>query len=128
MSIHTGIDLVEIGRIKDALVEHEESFLNRICTAREIQQLPGHGQKQRRTEEKVAGIFALKEAFAKALGTGIGAELGFHDLQVSHTSKGQPRIEYVGTKFDHGSWEVACSLSHDGGMVAAVVVIQGTIR
>jgi len=122
--IHTGIDLTSVARIKKSLEAHSENFLNRICTPPETVRL----QQEKRKDEKVAGLFALKEAFSKALGTGIGSGVSFHDIEVSYTELGQPRIKYTGTKFKSASsWQVSCSLSHEGDIVAAIVVIAGDL-
>ena len=45
--------------------------------------------------EKYGERFAAKEAVAKACGTGIGAELGFHDMQIEHDAQGKPLLRFL---------------------------------
>ena len=73
--------------------------------------------------ETAAGFWAAKEAASKALGTGIGASCGFHDIKISKSELGAPLIKYkkrvrkaFGIKASH------LSISHDSGFVIAVVV------
>ena len=75
-----GIDLTEIARVKRA-VEKTPSFVKRILTPPELEQLAKLGGQRR--YEYIAGRWSLKEAFAKAWGTGIGREVGFKTLRSS---------------------------------------------
>jgi holo-[acyl-carrier protein] synthase len=131
VGVHTGIDLVDRDRIKKALQQNEEALLDRICTPEEKKMLVGQQEAsdqlhEKRLHERIAGIFALKESFSKALGTGIGGDFGFHDVEVSYSAQGQPRLTYSGESFgsESNNWRISCSVSHEGKMVAAVVVIQ----
>lgn len=63
--IKTGIDLIEISRIRSALLRYGERFLERVFTPAEITECQGK-------PESLAVRFAAKEAVVKALGTGIG--------------------------------------------------------
>jgi holo-[acyl-carrier protein] synthase len=122
--IRTGIDLASITRIKEALDKNAEGFLRRVCTTAEVNRL----LVEKRQEQKIAGLFALKEAFSKALGTGLAHGVSFHDFEVSYTFEGAPQIKYIGKTFKRSAtWDVSCSLSHEGDMVAAIVVVQGEI-
>jgi holo-[acyl-carrier protein] synthase len=125
MKIHAGIDLVDIDRIKKSLENNTDGFLNRICVPSELEWV----HSSRRRDEKVAAIFALKEAFSKALGTGIGVDLSFHDLEVSYSERGQPLVRYLGQRFQYLSsdWSVSCSVSHEGRNLVALVVIAGNL-
>ena len=88
-----GTDIIEIGRIKRACQRH--AFLERCFTEHEIEYFTIGASKELRYES-VAACFAAKEAFAKALGTGIG-EMSFKDIEVRHTDAGQPYICLDGT-------------------------------
>jgi holo-[acyl-carrier protein] synthase len=123
--IHTGIDLVAVSRIKQAYTENPASFLKRICTEQEIAYLKNHARK----DQKLAGIFALKEAFSKALGTGLGATLSFQDIEIEYSSHGQPRISYRGSHFAplSSGWELSCSVSHEGDLLTAIVILSGRL-
>ena len=123
--IHSGIDLVSRARIKKIFDEVSTKFLEKICTAKEIEYL----KTQKRFDEKLAGIFALKEAFSKAVGTGFGDRLAFKEVEVHYTPRGQPRLTYLGKKFSPqcDSWDISCSVSHEGDMVAAVGTLSGEV-
>ncbi|SDY47112.1 holo-ACP synthase [Tindallia californiensis] len=86
MIVSTGIDLIEICRIKKAVEKHT-GFLDKILTAEEKKQYRERGGKA----ETVAGIFAAKEAASKVLGTGIG-KVGWHDIVVLKNMEGVPSI------------------------------------
>lgn len=85
-----GIDLVEIGRIKQALSRFDGDFLCRILTACEIEALPP--TRNARFYEWVAGRFAAKEAIAKTLGCGIGRKLAWADMDIRTGKNGQPEV------------------------------------
>lgn len=121
--IHTGIDMVTTSRM-DRLSK-DGRFVEKVCTQEEVQLIESHPRRG----QKLAAIFSLKEAFSKAMGTGIGGELSFHDLEVSYNEKGQPFIEYVGERFSDkkSEWKVSCSVSHEGDFLISIVVIDGEL-
>jgi holo-[acyl-carrier protein] synthase len=83
-----GTDLVSIKRIEDALFRFGDRFLHRILTEAEVAEYAQTAQPAR----FLAKRFAAKEAFSKALGTGIGAEVNWHDVAVSHDPRGIPML------------------------------------
>ncbi|WP_053364849.1 holo-ACP synthase [Bacillus sp. FJAT-27245] len=110
-----GIDLIEIGRIKE-LMEKQERFPDRILTGREKEEyslLPNG-----RRAEFLAGRFAAKEAFSKALGTGIGASLSFQDIEVGKDALGKPYFVRPEEMKAH------LSITHTKEYAAAYVVIE----
>lgn len=84
-----GTDLVNIKRIEDALFRFGDRFLHRILSEQEVVEYAQSSQPAR----FVAKRFAAKEAFSKAWGTGIGEDVGWHDVQVSHDVLGKPLIQ-----------------------------------
>lgn len=83
-----GADLIEISRIRDILEKPTaEQFLARVLTPAERELVE---QRRSRLVEYIAGRFAAKESVAKALGTGIGAAVGFHDIQIMCDQRGKP--------------------------------------
>lgn len=115
MIVGIGLDIVEINRIKE-LLEKQSKFPARILTAEEktvFENLTG-----RRRAEFLAGRFAAKEAFSKALGTGIGGDLSFHDIEISHDERGKPHITRPLSKGVH------LSITHSREYAAAQVVIE----
>ena len=123
--IHSGIDLVSLSKIESLLKKDEDSFVNRICTQREISDLKVTARKI----DRVGAYFGLKEAFSKAVGSGIGTDLSFKDIEVTYSPKGQPQINYLGNKFSQlAALAKSCSVSHQDGMLVALVIIEGEIR
>lgn len=84
-----GTDLVSIKRIEGAMLRFGDRFLHRILNNDEVAEYVKCSQPAR----FVAKRFAAKEAFSKALGTGIGEIVGWHDIRVTHDALGKPQIE-----------------------------------
>ena len=111
-----GFDLCEISRMEKQA--ENERFLNRFFTEEEIAYIR---EKKRGTAQTMAGIYAAKEAFAKALGTGIAFEL--KEVGVIHGGYGQPGYRLSGRAAElAGNDRFLLSISHDGGMAGAVCV------
>ena len=85
-----GVDIVAIKRIEDALYRHGDRFLRRILGEGEVGECAAH----RTPARFLAKRFAVKEAFAKAFGSGIGAEIGWHDIAVAHHANGRPQLRF----------------------------------
>jgi holo-[acyl-carrier protein] synthase len=85
MIIGLGTDIVEVGRIASAYAKFGESFLNRVLLPNEIAYCLAHKDPT----PYLAARFAAKEAMAKAFGTGIGAELGWHDMEIVREASGR---------------------------------------
>ncbi|MBD8006761.1 holo-ACP synthase [Bacillus norwichensis] len=117
MILGMGLDLVEIERI-EKLRGRQVRFAERVLAARELQQyetLP-----ERRKTEFLAGRFASKEAFAKAVGTGIGAQLSFQDIEIAADERGKPHIV---RPMDQGK-RIHLSITHTKAYAAAQVIIE----
>ena len=111
-----GLDLCEIARMDRMLTD--ERFLNRYFTEDEIRYIQSKGKSAAQT---LAGIFAAKEALAKALGTGITFNL--KEVCVSHDEAGLPGYRLSGSTAELCSGDrFLLSISHDGGVAAAVCV------
>ena len=114
-----GLDICEISRMEKMLMN--EPFLNRYCTEDEISYIKAKGKGAAQT---LAGIFAAKEAFSKALGTGITFSL--KDVCVIHDSAGRPGYALRGTAAELGKGDTfLLSVTHDGGVAAAVCIRDG---
>lgn len=83
-----GTDIIEIDRIALSLERHGEKFLDRILTLEEKH----YCLKFKKPAAHVAGRFAAKEAVAKALGTGFGENLEFHDIEILNSAAGKPEV------------------------------------
>lgn len=118
-----GIDLCSVERIRQVL-EGGDRFLQRYYTPQERAYLAGRGKA---AADSAAAMFAAKEAFLKAIGTGLGG-VPMTDIGVVHEESGQPRYalgEKAQTHMEQlGAKEAFLSLSHEGGMAAAVCVIE----
>ncbi|HFU3844738.1 TPA: holo-ACP synthase [Streptococcus suis] len=115
MIVGHGIDLQEIEAIERARQKHD-GFPKRILTDREFeryQKLQG-----RRQLEYLAGRWAAKEAFVKAMGTGIG-KVTFRDIEILNASSGAPYIVC-----SHFSGKVWLSISHSGNFAQASVILE----
>ena len=115
-----GLDLCEISRMERLL--GNDSFLARYFTEGEIGYIRSKGKNAAQT---MAGIFAAKEAFSKALGTGIDFDL--KEISVLHDEAGMPGYSLSGTAAEKGQGDrFLLSISHDGGIAAAVCVRENS--
>jgi holo-[acyl-carrier protein] synthase len=89
--IGLGIDIVEINRIKKALNKNN-NFKTRIFSKKEI----NFCEKNKNKFSCYSKRFAAKEAFSKALGTGIAKGLNFNEIVVIKNKLGKPSIELYG--------------------------------
>jgi holo-[acyl-carrier protein] synthase len=85
-----GTDLVEIGRIAKVLERYGERFARRILCEAELRRFHAH----RQPAAYLAKRFAAKEAFSKALGTGIRKPASWHDIRVVNLESGRPALEF----------------------------------
>lgn len=83
-----GTDIIENARILKSILRYGRQFLDRLFTQREQEYCNRHVHKERH----YAGRFAAKEAIAKALGTGIGKELAWHDIEILNDAAGKPEV------------------------------------
>ena len=106
MIIGSGIDLVEIKRIKDAVDRYGPRFLNRVY--REEEQ--AYCLRKRNSAESFAARFAAKEAAAKALGTGISQGVSWLEIEVAREPErpANAQISRPGGQegHEHGSCEL----------------------
>ncbi|WP_338471490.1 holo-ACP synthase [Niallia sp. XMNu-256] len=110
-----GLDIVELNRINKVSERHQK-FVDRILTAKEKEKY--ERLTQQRKIEFLAGRFAAKEAFSKAMGTGIGEELSFLDIEIENDERGKP---IVVKPIKHG---VHLSITHSSEYAAAQVIIE----
>ena len=116
MILGHGIDIEELASIQEA-VEKRANFPLRVLTARELERYTS--LKGRKQFEYLAGRWSAKEAFAKAIGTGIG-KLSFQDLEVLNDDKGAPYFNQA--PFSGKIW---VSISHKEEYVTASVILEG---
>ena len=85
-----GTDIVRVQRVRDALERHGERFALRILAASEVEAWRAHRDPAR----FIAKRFAAKEAFGKALGTGVAVPATLHAVAVGHDALGKPEYHY----------------------------------
>ncbi len=121
MKLATGVDLIEIDRIKEVVARHGKHYLERIFTPAELAQVG------KRTES-LAGRFAAKEAVTKALGCGIG-EVTWKDIEILGDEQNAPVLTLHGAAENKAkdlgltTWSV--SISHSQSHSVAFVVAIG---
>ena len=119
-----GTDIVSVDRIKKSL--KDKNFLNRLYTKEEISKC----SKLINPSSCYAKRFAAKEAFSKALGTGISNGINFNEIIVMNEKSGKPFIELRGQtmknikkKFKKNP-KIALSLSDEKKYAVAFVTIS----
>ena len=85
-----GTDLIEIKRVERVLARFGERFARRILCEPELKRFRAH----RQPVAYLAKRFAAKEAFTKALGTGIHAPANWHGVWVVNLKSGKPQLEF----------------------------------
>jgi holo-[acyl-carrier protein] synthase len=88
----TGIDIIEIKRIKSSLKKFSPRFEDKVFTDTEID----YCKSQADPGKHFAARFAVKEAVSKSLGTGISGDVGFKDIEVINQASGKPLIKMTG--------------------------------
>ena len=121
MKLSTGVDLIEVERIRDAIERHGDRFIQRIFTTTEQHECNGR-------LASLAGRFAAKEAAAKALGTGIG-DVSWLEIEIKGDENHAPRLRLSGEgkrladELGLTTWSV--SITHTDTQAVAFVVAIG---
>ena len=124
MIVGSGIDLAEIGRIRQSVDRHGSRFLDRVYTAAE----QAYCLSKRNAAESLAARFAAKEAGAKALGTGISNGVSWLEIEVVREASGRPTLRFHGRAAQIaaylGATRAALSITHTGSLAMASVVLE----
>jgi len=126
MALTTGIDIIEIDRVRQAVERHGERFLARLYTPAELARYRGH-------VPELAVRLAAKEAVSKALGVGLNhispAGIGWREVEVLPDPHGKPLLRLAGRAqalaAEQGLSEWAISLSHSRDYAVAFVIASG---
>jgi holo-[acyl-carrier protein] synthase len=125
MTLGVGIDIIEVARIALSYEKFGERFMNRILLPDETAYCLLH----KNPAPFVAARFAAKEAISKAFGTGIGAALGWHDMEIRRKETGEPFVILHGKGEKlfaaRGAKQLLVSLSHTQSYAAATAVLEG---
>lgn len=119
-----GTDIVEVARIKASLEEFGDVFAARILAESELQSYHDSNIKPR----FLAKRFAAKEAFSKALGTGLRAPATLQNIAVSHDALGKPVLmlapELQALLNSKNIKHMHISISDEKNLAAAFVVLE----
>jgi holo-[acyl-carrier protein] synthase len=124
MVVGTGLDLVSIPRFKKFTERHGDRGLVRLFTEGELT----YCRALMDPTPSLAARFAAKEAFFKAIGTGMGEGGGWHDVEVVRLASGRPQLMLRGRAASVAQnlhvRTIHVSLTHTAETAAAVVVLE----
>jgi holo-[acyl-carrier protein] synthase len=121
--IAVGVDLVERRRVLATYARFGERFMRRVFTETEREQAGGR-------IERLVGRFVAKEACAKALGTGIGVDAAWQDIEIVRLPGGKPGVRLYGQAAARAqvlgltAFDVSISDTHEHA-IAVVVAVRG---
>ena len=122
-----GTDIVNIRRIEQSLKKHKFSFKNKIFSKKEI----SYCEKRKNPGAFYAKRLAAKEAFTKALGTGIRKGVNLKNIEITNNVYGKPSISlkgnlanYLKKKIKCKKYDIHLSLSDDKPWAQATVIIS----
>ncbi len=124
MIVGTGVDIAEVGRIRESITRFGDRFLRRIFTEGEIQ----YCEKKAARFESYAARFAAKEAGMKALGTGWSRGVRWRDIEVVRPKGQRPTIQFHGEAAaiaeKLGAKNISLSITHTSEQALAHVIIE----
>lgn len=117
-----GNDIVEIERIRGSIERHGLHFLNRLFSQRE----QDYCYRFQDPSPHFAGRFCAKEAVAKALGTGFGAHLAWHDIEILNDELGKPIVHLSETiRMKYKNPKILVTISHCNSHAMATALWLG---
>lgn len=119
-----GVDVLEVGRIRETLERFGTHFVDRLLLPEEQAQLA----KTQRRERFIAMRFAAKEAIVKAMGTGFSHGVWIRDVGVVQNAWGKPEVVFSErgdrVRKGLGVGEGHVTLTDEAGLVVAVAVLM----
>ena len=119
-----GIDLVENDRIEKIIQKWDAKFLCRVFSDREIEYCGRHAQ----AHIHYGARFAIKEAFLKAIGIGLGRGVKLREIEVVNEQSGQPMLKLYGGALDFfrqaGIQTAYLSITHTKKYASALVLLE----
>lgn len=123
MILGIGTDITEVARIAKSI--ENNSFKIKVFSVTEI----AYCESKVNKAENYAARFAAKEAFVKALGTGLRGKMAINEIEVVNDQLGKPSIHLLGKTaenlLDRNIQAIHISLSHVKDMAMATVVLEG---
>ena len=92
MIFRTGIDIIEVNRIKNSIQKYSDRFKKKIFTQKEID----YCHSQADPAKHFAARFTVKEAVLKCFGTGMAGAILWKDIEVDKLNSGQPVLNLYG--------------------------------
>ena len=119
-----GTDIADCARVGSIYAKHGHHFVKNILTPVELERMA----ELKDPKEFIAGRWAAKEAFSKALGTGMCAECAFVEIEVLSDERGKPFIRLYAATAETakrlGIARIHVSISHERDFATAFVVLE----
>lgn len=118
--IRSGVDIIEVYRIDQAILRHGQRFFDRFFTDQELIDCGGR-------TPALAARYAAKEAVSKVLGTGIG-DVGWKDIEIINGERRQPILKLHGPaqtvagQLKLQIWSISLSHTHEHAVAVAVAM------
>jgi len=114
-----GTDIVEIERVREAIQNNGDAFIEKVFTAGE----QAYCKKHKDPMPQYAARFSAKESVVKALGCGFGEQIGFLDIEISHDKAGKPLVHFSSKAMKKlNNPHVILSMSHCKAYVSTVAL------
>lgn len=124
MIVGTGIDIIEIDRIKNSIQKYSDRFKKKIFTQKEIE----YCDSQAEPAKHFAARFSVKEAVLKCFGTGMSGGILWKDIEVDKLESGQPILNLYGKGgkiFDQLNLKhIHISITHDKSYAVAHAIAE----
>ena len=124
MIVGTGIDIVEINRIKHSIIKYSDRFKNKVFTQKEID----YCHSQADPAKHFAARFSVKEAVLKCFGTGMTGGILWKDVDVDNKKSGQPTLNLYGKGKDLFNQlkikHIHISITHDKNYAVAHAIAE----
>ena len=124
MIVGTGIDIVEIDRIKRSIIKYSDRFINKVFTQKEID----YCHSQADPAKHFAARFSVKEAVLKCFGTGMTGGILWKDVEVDNKKSGQPTLNLYGKGKDLFNQlkikHIHISITHDKNYAVAHAIAE----
>jgi holo-[acyl-carrier-protein] synthase len=119
-----GTDIADCNRVGSIYAKHGHHFVKNILTPAELERMA----QLKDPKEFIAGRWAAKEAFSKALGTGMCAECAFVEIEVLADERGKPFVRLYAATAETakrlGITRIHVSISHERELATAFVVLE----
>lgn len=125
MSIYgIGTDIVEVSRVTQIFARHGKRFVRHVLNPNEMPEF----ESANFPERFLAKRFAAKEAFAKAIGTGLRGKVSLTNIRITHDALGKPGLDFApalqAIVTERGIAHCHLSISDEKELVAAFVVLE----